>query len=532
MARVEQYPIDKKLVEEFVLKNKEYWKQSEKNTKEKIYLNFSMVRMQTTWITSKLLFAKGVSDKTGKNVVVITWRENELLTKYIESFGFEHVSLDKIASDSFASFIKAAFKSLGVILTDSLLNMRQCGVRVGNCIYEDILRTSNMSTIRTLWNKTCVKKLFHLSWVLYAFDKYLKKNPPYIAICDDVAYHEGAFNKLYNKYGAPVYASNYFTQRKISFDKKGEVIRRPAFNNDRYKKVIDKVDEAKAVQWADNYIIERFQGKNGRNIDRAAFADKKVLSKDEIIKSFNLDPNKINVVIMAHTFTDAIYNYGYNMFFKDYYTWAEETLKIASNVDSVNWILKPHPTRGAYNEDKDSIENMFSRYKKDNMVMLSDDISAETIKNIADVIVTIGGNAGAEFACFGVPAVIVGRPYYSGFGYTIEPSDYEDYVRTLTNISGTERLSDEQIITAKKVFYLNVNIEEFDNQTFSYHDDLEQLLNGVYYRMQKEMPISYFKNNDGTEKYNNETLEKLISFMDSNSLKDSEYYQNGYKIDR
>ena len=91
------------------------------------------------------------------------------------------------------------------------------------------------------------------------------------------------------------------------------------------------------------------------------FTGKKVFTREELQKKLGLDDKKKNVVIMAHTFTDAVFNYG-NYYYRDYYDWTEKTLKIASKVKDVNWILKPHPTRAAYNESKDSIENMFKKY--------------------------------------------------------------------------------------------------------------------------------------------------------------------------
>lgn len=115
-----------------------------------------------------------------------------------------------------------------------------------------------------------------------------------------------------------------------------------AMSNEKYKEEIktisyDKIDEAEKL------ITDRFSGANGREIDRGAFAGKTVLTRDELIERIGLDGNKKTVVIMAHTFTDAVFNYG-TYYFRDYYDWLEQTLKIAKNVYTVNWILKPHPT--------------------------------------------------------------------------------------------------------------------------------------------------------------------------------------------
>lgn len=102
-------------------------------------------------------------------------------------------------------------------------------------------------------------------------------------------------------------------------------------------------------------IKDCFSGKSGRDIDQGDFKDKTIIDRKEAEKRLGLLDGKKNIVIMAHTFTDAIYNYG-TICYRDYYDWIESTLKIAEEVEQVNWILKPHPTRKAYHESKDSIE--------------------------------------------------------------------------------------------------------------------------------------------------------------------------------
>lgn len=524
--RKEDLPLSPELVERFIQINKKQWTPVE-HTDKYILINFSMVRMQVAWIIPKLLYAKGIEDEIGAKPVAFTWKENALLTGLIESFGIKHIALDDINRKKIWPCIKALFKTFSFLAFDGtgegLKNLRICKINAGKPLYEDILRTSSLSTIKSARNKICMKKIFHLLWTAYAMDDWCRKHKVSFVVCDDMAYHEGLFLQLFHRHGAEIYNVSSRGNNKIIF-REDSIIRSGEIKKRRYDKFINQLDES-SVQWSERYLQERYQGKNGRSIDRGAFLGKKVLSRDEIIKDQGLDPNKKNVVIMAHTFTDAVFNYG-DIYFRDYYDWTEQTLKIAQEVDTVNWILKPHPTRGAYNESKDSIEKMYERYKKSNIYFLSDDISAESIKNIADVLITIGGNAGAEFACEGIPAVIVGKPYYYGFGYTIEPKNRKEYEDCLRKVDQIKHLSEDQIKMAKKVFYLG-NSDFVKSIKPSYNDEFSVLINNAYGRMVDDMGLRYFASNEGSKEYNNDLLKLMIEYFDKNDMKQCDYYKCG-----
>lgn len=526
--REEELPISEELVKYFIEINQKLWPKIQ-HTEQYVFINFSMVRMQMGWIMPKLLYAKGLEMSAKVRPIVFTWRENTLLTELIESFGMKHISLDKMSCTDYLSALKAGMKTARFMIFDGtgegLKKVRACGVLAGKALYEDMIRTSTLSTIKSARNKICLKKMCHILWTAYMLDRLCKKYQLSYAVCDDIAYHENLFIKLFRKYGARIYSTNPVGEEKIIFEKDGEIRKRGIQSGMLIHQYIDKVDES-AVLWSEQYLKERYEGKNGRNIDRGAFVGKKVLSRETLIREQGLDPHKKNVVIMAHTFTDAVFNYG-ELYFRDYYDWTEQTLKLAGENREVNWILKPHPTRNSYNESEDSIEDMYERYKKPNIFFLPDDVSAESIRNIADVLVTIGGNAGAEFACEGIPAVIVGKPYYSGFGYTVEPKTREEYEECLKNINGVERLDNEQIRTAKKVFYIK-NSGKMKLETEKYSDEFAILVNNAYNQMQEEIPLQYFKSNDGTKSYNDALLKQITEYFKTHDMKECEYYQRGF----
>lgn len=526
--REEQLPLSEELVKRFIEINKKQWPKV-RHTEQYIFVNFSMVRMQIGWILPKLLYAKGIEMSAKVRPIVLTWKENSLLTELIESFGMKHFSLDNMNRSDYLSALKAGMKTAGFMIFDGsgegLKKVRASGILAGKSLYEDMIRTSSLSTIKSARNKICVKKMFHILWTAYMVDRLCKIYQPAFLVCDDIAYHENLFIKIFRKYGARIYNTSPVGEEKIIFEKDGEIRRRGVQSGIFIHRHINDAGES-SVLWTEQFLKEHYEGKNGRNIDKGAFVGKKVLSRETVSRELGLDPNKKNVIIMAHTFTDAVFNYG-DLYFRDYYDWTEQTLKLAGENTAVNWILKPHPTRKAYNESKDSIEDMYERYKRPNIFFLPDDVSAESIRNIADVLVTIGGNAGAEFACEGVPSVIVGKPFYSGFGFTVEPETREEYEKCLKNIQQVERLDSEQIKTAKKVFCLNHN-DSMKMETSKYTDEFAVLINRSYNQMQEEIAIQYFKGNDGTKSYNDALLKQVIDYFETHEMKECEYYQRGF----
>ena len=525
--REEQFPLSNELIENFIQVNKKQWS-GIKHTEQYIFVNFSMVRMQAAWIVPKLLYAKGIEEATGAKVVVLTWKSNEVLTKFIESFRMKHIALDRINQNNIPALLKAAGKTTWFMLTDGsgegLKKMRVCGISAGRSIYEDILRTSDLSTIKSARNKICFKKILHLLWTAYSLDNFCKRYSPLYMLCDDFAYHENMIIKLFHKYHASIYSSNNEEEWQVKIDSAGELMTHSAQRQASFKKRLQAVGQ-EGITWSEQYLEERYAGKNGRTIDRGAFADKKVLLRENAEKELGLDSIKKNIVIMAHTFSDAVFNYG-TLYFRDYYDWVEQTLILAAANDRVNWILKPHPTRGAYNESKDSIEKMYQKYKRPNIYFLSDEFSAESIKNIADAIVTIGSNAGAEFSCEGIPAVIVGKPYYHGFGYTIEPENFSAYKDCLENIQNIEKLTKEQCDTAKKVFYLRSHGFTAEDGNM-YRDEFADLINHNYNKMLSEIPLQYFAGNDGTQKYNDIVMKEITDYFKTHDMKECEYYKRG-----
>ena len=520
-----EFPLGTKLLDELCSEIKKQGFEK-KNSDSYVYVNLCMVRMQMAWVLPKLFYARGAADALGAGVIVLIWNPSPELEKLTEAFGMELYVINEECRKKPGAFFKAGVKTGLFLLADGsgegLKKMKKGSVPVGASMYEDILRTSELSTIRSCRNKICTKKILHLMWMYELLDRYIRRNKASLLISDDIAYHEWMQEALFHTHGAKVVNVSSVAEEKIEFDDKLWTVRRGERNGRAMRLEMKKTGDD-ILEKAEKYIEKRFAGQSGREIDRQAFAGKRVIDREAAAQEYGLDPAKKNVIILAHTFTDAIFNYGH-IYFRDYYEWCEETLKAAASVKNVNWILKPHPTRKSYHEDKDSIEDMFARYKTDNMFFLGDDISAASLKDIADVLVTIGGNGGAEFACVGVPAVIAGVPYYKGFGYTVEPENREEYLKTLKNIADIPALNEEQIKTARKVFYLKASgVGEYEK----FEDEFAKLVRDGYRKMREEIALDYFESDKGTKKYNEKITEEINAYLKDHDIRETDYYRRG-----
>ena len=213
----------------------------------------------------------------------------------------------------------------------------------------------------------------------------------------------------------------------------------------------------KAVASGEEYINQRIRGDEDEiDASNAYSNDKEILTKKEVTELLDLNKDKKNVVIMSHVFTDA-HHQDSKMLFPDYLTWLRETLRVASRNDSVNWVVKPHPSANRYNCNQTvstEVEKINPNNQFGNLKVFPSKVNTKTVVECADIIVTAKGTAGLEFPSLGIPAVIAGKTPYSGFGFNIEPNTKEEYFDLLNNMSEIEPLNQETVQRAKVMVFI------------------------------------------------------------------------------
>ena len=333
----------------------------------------------------------------------------------------------------------------------SILDIKIDNIKVGDLIYDQVLRSIQKGTIKKIdFNvyKTMIRSwhYFYQYKLLFFFknyDYYIATHtayPEYGILCrqalknniivietSDIQmsmYDENTRNFVptYHQ-GINLSISNDIKRSKIPLDKTYKIAREKL--SKRFDNELDQIDSQKA-----------FTGN--------------VYDRESLNKKINFGSNKKIGFVFTHIFVDSPH-LSESMLFPDYYVWLEKTLEYCSNSKDVTWIIKPHPSSASYGE-KGMVEKMISSVNSSNIFICPDDFNTKSIINCADMIITVHGTAGLEFSCLGIPVILGGTPFYSGFGFAIEPKSIEEYENIIMNANLLSYLSKEKILKALQVF--------------------------------------------------------------------------------
>ena len=105
-----KFEIDKEILAQFCKENGKLWEQNE-SVGNYIFIGLFMVEKWIPWLERKLLYAKGLEEKTGAKPIAIDWGYNEDLEKYYASYGIGCISMKKEMFTNFYNFIILHFMS-------------------------------------------------------------------------------------------------------------------------------------------------------------------------------------------------------------------------------------------------------------------------------------------------------------------------------------------------------------------------------------------------------------------------------------
>jgi hypothetical protein len=213
---------------------------------------------------------------------------------------------------------------------------------------------------------------------------------------------------------------------------------------------------ADKIGWHENiqaYLAKRFSGDIDQHDVRNAFKDKKTWSREQFFESLKLEKqqDKPIVFLMLHVFSDANHGAG-SILFRSWFEWYVETLEQIKHIKDVVWLVKPHPSSYMFHEEGIA-EEVIQPYLSENILLCPKELSTISVFNVANAVITINGTIGLEAACMGLPVILAGEGLYSGLGFTIEPASIDDYNAILRNIRGIQKLSDEQVRTARMALH-------------------------------------------------------------------------------
>lgn len=352
---------------------------------------------------------------------------------------------------SLCAWLAAGLRFLWIRTPEQLLDLHLGRIKVGDLIYDEVLRTTRLPTIQFInW---AVYRVMVRSWFYYY--QYhllfsLKKYSCYVAT-----------HTAYPEYGL---LCRVALQRKVvvveTSDIQMSVYRSigekdlPTYHQGigaaiRAELAANEVDISERETLGLESLRRRFESEI-KQIDAQKAYSGRVYTRSDLLTTLGIAADCRIGFVLAHVFCDSPH-LSSSMLHADYYRWLADTIESCVDARNIVWIVKPHPSSALYGEDG-LVEALVRDKGADNIYICPQDLNTSSLVNCADVILTVHGTAGLEYSCLGIPVVLAGTPFYAGFGFAHEPQALGEYHEVVRQAASLGRLSQEQISTALQVF--------------------------------------------------------------------------------
>ncbi len=345
---------------------------------------------------------------------------------------------------------------------EDILKITLNGIKVGDLIYDDIIREGPNKTVDTLDRRVTAAIARNLNYY-FKYQRLFKRRVYAYYIATHTAYSEyGMLCRVALMNGVKVIET---TDIQMSFYDRisSEIL--PTYHEGIRNSIVTDLRngaskrDARLVR-ARAALKERLDA-NVSQVDVQNAYSGTIFSKAALKDELGIRNSHKIVFVMAHVFSDAPH-LSSAMLHPDYYRWLSSTLDIAQRSSALNWIVKPHPSCAIYGEEG-VVEGMVRNLASDKIYLCPPALNTKSIEACADALVTVHGTAGLEFSCLGIPVVLAGRPFYSGFGFTLEPDSIAQYDQALINLRNVSPLSEKGENRALEVYAIWEALFDWNN---------------------------------------------------------------------
>ena len=421
---IQNYFFDKKIILNFIKKNKKYFFNKKKfNKKNKILVeNFNFKPS----LISFSYFAEVLSKKY--NADIFFYYPNEVSRtqkiknyikdvlgtsnmKILESIGSRGVFSPKLTKTIQSERI---FNILSKIKNKKdILNIKILSIPVGDLIYDEYLYTYKKMTIDVHDQEFQKFLRYSVDLFLYWYNYLDKKIVKSVIIS-----HTSYFISLPGRIAAFKKISCYCVSNTRSF-----YITKDDYLNDSdfslFPKIFKKIPSnitKKYIPIAKKKILTQFIKKN--KIDFRLYQKK--------IKNYQ----PIKILVAAHCFTDAVHIHGKDRIFSDHYEWIR-FLGLISTKTNYEWLIKIHPSQ--YDNNYDKMNSLISSYPK--LKILSKNTKNIDLLKQVDYVLTVYGTVAREYPLFNIPVLNCSHDGpYSGYKFSHNFKNFNNYKKALLNI--------------------------------------------------------------------------------------------------
>lgn len=365
------------------------------------------------------------------------------------------------------SYFKSVFVYYKYMCSDmDLKNLKYTDVKMGDFIIDSYLKSYGIDYSSTYKDSKIFKLIFESIYLINFYNKIIDPSIYKIIIVTHTQYvHYGILARVAYQKNIQVIETTDMALL-LSDPINNHKIEYPSYHSSlRYMiktRNFNIKNKEELIKNSKTNLDARLRGKFKQYDLVAAYSNKKVYNDSELRSILKINNKNPFVFILAHVFSDAPLSIGETMLFIDYYEWLIFTIKQASLNKDINWIVKPHPSSYVYNEDG-IVRKIISDLKPDNIFLSPEDFNTSSMQNLAKAIVTARGTAGVEYSCLGIPVILSGDAFYSGFGFTREPNSKIEYGQILNQLPDIDYPSQNSISDALLVYGSFVDLSHLEN---------------------------------------------------------------------
>ncbi|MFC1961684.1 hypothetical protein ACFLWN_01355, partial [Chloroflexota bacterium] len=245
---------------------------------------------------------------------------------------------------------------------ENILTLESEGLLVGDLIYDTYLTTHRSGTIPKLDVEVfrLIKETVHNRRY---FERIFKAFPITAVMVSSPVYNVfGLLARVALKREIEAYTTARWTLSSLRIRRYRSLAEIRTHDGRPSEALVNTVRQHyrdKALREAENYLQKLLNpatpAPDGAEEFNPYHASRKTLSREELVRALDIEPDKPIAVIMSHALTDAVH-LGNWMLFNDYLTWLRETLSFARDNPSVNWLVKSHPAAAKF-QGKDNEKN-------------------------------------------------------------------------------------------------------------------------------------------------------------------------------
>jgi len=510
--------------------NKKFWNRNKiKNTKD-FYIAIDCTNTHPFNLIQNLIIGKYLQKIFNHEILIIDTFYNNYRKKLYDSFLISNFFFLGAIFD-FKLFIQV-IKILNNLLIninniEDFINLKYESIEVGKISYDDYLR----NTYKGTENKINLKLIFFLFKALNSLEKIKK-----ITLINRIKIyntHELQFNpeailfQFFLHNNCKIFCKGV-GQTEIGLRKFMKFSQRMYNRHSISKNLFIKIYKSKNSNFYEKsgfeLIQRRFENKRNINdIHDLTFAfdpKKKVVDRKYICDLFNWDSNKPIIVVFANNIFDGVFEKRTSIF-RDNYIWLQKTLELLSDNNNINILVKKHPTEFDIPKIKDITVNIVNNVKKDCkfIEMFPDNIHPSSILNFAHCVLTEHGNAGLEYSCYGIPAIITGDASYYRIGFAYEPKNIREYQNLIKDIHQMKKLNNYQIKKAKIFSYAYINLIKVASRLNASTETLRTINDPNYWKkLSANIEGFNFENCVFYKMLNKMIIEKNYNIYDENKL--------------